>query len=180
MTVEFKSQHGRKATLLALVLLTTAATAVAILSYPFSNWSSVKTRSPDTVIARCTKTPSALEVQGNKVVIGNPHGLWDSDIDILYVLKGRTNLGPARLTSFYKPRQGEDYLVFSIYDGRHYNAVEAYRIVPLGSSAPTNLLSGRSFDEQIRVLLQYRLEMLSREMEQAQEEKNRLEEGLRE
>jgi len=60
-----------------------------------------------------------------------------------------------------------------------YHATEQYRIVPLGTSFPTGLLAGKGFDEQIRALLQYRVDMLKREMEEAQEEKARLEEGLK-
>ena len=50
----------------------------------------------------------------------------------------------------------------------------------MGTNFPTNLLAGKSFDKQVRALLQYRVDMLSRDMEQAQEEKKRLEEGLKE
>ena len=162
-----------------LALFITAATALAVFTSPFSNWDSLKRRSPDTIIARCTKTPRGLEVQGNVIRIGNPHGLWDSDIDIVCALKGRTNLGPARLTSFYRLRQGEEYLVFSKYHDGLYQAIERYRIVSLGTGYPTKELAGKSFDDQVRALLQYRLDMLNVEVQQAEEEKRRLEEGLK-
>ena len=180
MKIELKRHSRRKAVLLNLLLLAAAGTAVAVWTLPFSNWNSLKARSPDTVIARCTKTPTTVEFRGKIVPLDGPHGLRNSDIDIMWVLRGRTNLGPARLSSFYRPRQDEKYLIFSTYTGDGaYDATETYRIVALGTDFPTNILAGRSFDEQIRAVLQYRVDMLKREMEEAQEEKNRLEEGLK-
>jgi hypothetical protein len=51
--------------------------------------------------------------------------LFDTAIDIVCVLGGRTNLGPARLSSLYRPRESEQYLIFSTMTvrlnfGRHW------------------------------------------------------------
>jgi hypothetical protein len=179
MKTTFDSHTWRKAALSTFALLAAVATAVAVFTSRFSNWDSLKRTSPDIIIARCTKTPNAFEVEGNVTRIGNPHGLWQAEIEVVCALAGRTNLGPAHLTSFYRPRQGEEYLVFAKYEEGFYYAIERYRIVPLGMSFPTNMLAGKSFDDQVRALLQYRVDMLNAEMQQAQEEKKRLEEGLK-
>ena len=63
-------------------------------------------------------------------------------------------------------------------DGRYY-AVEKYRVIPLGAYLPPDLLTGKTLDENIQILFQRRLDNLNREMKEEQEEKQRLEEGLK-
>jgi hypothetical protein len=169
----------RKAVMLKVTLAVAASTAIAVVVQPFSSWESLIRRSPDIIIARCSKTPARSFVEKDGTVVEYRDGLIPSDIQVIAALKGATNLGPALLDSRFLPRQGEQYLIFSIFHDGSYTAVETYRVIPLGLSFPTNMLAGKSFNEQIRALLRYRLNLLNREMQQAQEEKNRLEEGLR-
>ena len=140
-------------------------TVWGIMLLPFPGWDEVKHKSPDIVIARCLKT------------VDDPRTFWDgidSDVQIVSVLKGRTNLGPARLFSTYWPRKGEQYLIFSIYHDGFYQASETYRIIPLGTHVPPDLLTGKTLDENIQILFRRRLDNLSRQMKEEQEEKQRL------
>lgn len=56
---------------------------------------------------------------------------------------------------------------------------EDYRIVAIGHSFNANDLTGKSPDDQIRLLLQRRLDNLNAQMAKEQEEKRRLEQGLK-
>lgn len=153
------------------VLLVLAGDTLGLALSLFSGWDKVKRHSSDIIIARCVKT-----VDGPR----EGHGLLFSDLEVLSSLKGRTNLGPARLDSLFWPRQGEHYLIFANYHDAFYQAVETYRIVPLGTYIPPDLLTGKTSDENIRILFRRRLEDLDRQMKEDQEEKQRLEEGLKE
>jgi len=86
--------------------------------------------------------------------------------------------GPAELLSTYWPRQGEHYLIFSHFSDGRYQAAEKYRVVPLGLSCSTNALVDKPVREQIKILLQRRLDNLNREVQEQQEEKQRLEAEL--
>jgi hypothetical protein len=169
-----------KATTSKLVLLAMVSTALAVPMQPFSDWESVIQRSPDIILARCTQTPARSYVQPDGVVLEFRDGILHSDIMIESVLKGVTNCAPAWLSSRYWPRQGELYLIFSTRFEGLYHATESYRVIPLGMGFPTNVLSGQSLHEQIRTVFNYRLHELGRELQQRQEEKKRLEQGLRE
>jgi hypothetical protein len=154
-------------------LLVLASGVLAQPEHPFSGWDNVKKHSPDIIIARCVKTvddPSPSK-HFRSVIF--------SDIEVLSSLKGRTNLGPARLGSLTWPRQGEKYLIFSLYTDGQYYAVEKYRVVPLGTYLPPDLLTGKTLDENIQILFQWRLDNLNRQMKEEQEEKQRLEEELK-
>jgi hypothetical protein len=94
-------------------------------------------------------------------------------------LKGDEKIGPIHLTSTYWPHQGEYYLIFGFYTNGSFNAYSPYRIVPLGDSFSTNLLQGNTLDEKVRGLLKYRLGQLNEQLKEGQDEKKRIEEGLR-
>jgi len=74
------------------------------------------------------------------------------------------------MVSQHAPRQGDRFLMFSTYQSndlyRAYNATETYRVVPLGGYFPSDELKGKTLEEQIRLLLQHRLEDLTRELQQ--------------
>ena len=159
-------------------LLACTCAVMAYVMLPFPGWSALEHKSHDIIIARCNVTPDPTAV-GKDGVERNLRGLIESEIQIISLLKGITNSGAAQLKSEYWPRQGEYYLVFADYNYGFYEAHEPYRIICLGTYSPTNMLAGKSLNEQIRALLQYRLDMLNREIEQAQEEKSRIEEGLK-
>lgn len=154
----------------SIVLLMTACAVIATPYLPFRSWDEVKRRSPDIVIARCAKTPDQATIKD---------AVFESEVEIECVLKGTTNLRPATVDSSYRLRQGEHYLIFSIFSDGVYQTAEEYRIIPLGHYFSTNVLTGKLLDEQIQFLLQYRLNNLNRELQQGQEEKKRLEEGLK-
>jgi hypothetical protein len=164
-----------------IIAVTSVALICAVMGYPvfpFAGWPWLQQRSRDVIIGRCTATPEAETVGTNGVAL-SLRGLIRSEIRLLCVLRGATNSGPTRVVSSYWPRQGEYYLIFAnLHDGI-YEAIEQYRIIPLGMDFPTNMLAGKSFDETIRALLQYRLGNLKAEMGRAQEEEKRLQEGLK-
>jgi len=135
----------------------------------FQGWNNLSQNSPDIIIAQCDHTPAT----------GMNDGLVDSPVQVLTVLKGVTNLGPARLISQYWPRQGEQYLIFALYHDGVYQANEGYNVVPLGLFRPLDLSTGKTLDEKIKILLQRSLDNLNRQMKAEQEEKQRLEEGLK-
>jgi len=157
-----------------VLLLAAGCSALAVGIAPFTSWDDISRKSPDIIIARCTlTTPDGP--------IGN--GMIWSDIEVLSVLKGETKPGVARMVSQYAPRQGERFLMFSTYQSndlyRAYNATETYRVVPLGRYFVTDELTGKALDEQVKLLLQHRLEEVTRELQQGTEEKKRLEEALK-
>jgi hypothetical protein len=155
----------------ALLLLVCGA--LGLPQSRFSGWDSVKRHSPDIILARCVKTVDdpRLSQRVRSVIF--------SDIEVLSSFRGRTNLGPAQLRSITWPRQGEYYLLFSHYMEGKYYAVEKYCAVPLGTYMPPDLLAGKTLDENIQILFQRRLDDLNRQMKEEQEEKQRLEEGLK-
>ncbi len=168
--------QARARTFLAnLLFLAIAATSMAVMTQPFSGWGNLKKKSPDIIIVRCTKTPSRLSVNSGGLVLEIKGGVIRSDVEVISVLKGTTNVGPVLLKSTCWPRQGELYLVFSIRQDNVCQAIESYRIVPLGIDFSTNMLAGQSCDQQIKMLLQYRLDHLNRQLQEEQEEKKRLE-----
>jgi hypothetical protein len=160
-------------------LFTAAFAAMGVLIAPFQGWDNLKRYSSDIIIARCGNTPNPFNVKTNGIWIDMQDGMIDSQIQVLSVLKGATNLGAARLTSQYWPRQGEHYLIFAIYHDGFYQAIETYRVVPLGTYRPPDLSTGKTLDEKIHILLQYRFDNLNRQMKEEQEEKQRLEDGLK-
>ncbi len=164
---------------IVLATLLISLTAVAITIIPFTGWDNLTTGSPDIIIACCAKTPDLISVRNDGVVIERKDGVIDTDMEVISVLKGSTVRGPARVRSQYWPRQAEQYLIFGYFHDGSYQAIETYRVIPLGLSFSTNMLSGKTLTEQIRAVLSYRLGQLNREIEQKQEEKKRLEEGLR-
>jgi hypothetical protein len=170
---------SKKTTVLRLALVVAAVTVMAVPIQPFTSWRDLTERAADISIARCSKTPDPFNMKTNGVGIDMEGGLIESDIEVLFVLKGATNVGPTRLLSQYWPRQGENYLIFSSGHVGSCQAIEPYRVVPLGTYFPTNVLAGKPLEQQIQVVLQYRLVHLNQELTVMQEEKKRLEEGLK-
>ena len=175
---------------LTIVILTliSATLVMAIYTIPFPGWDWLKEKSPDIVIARCSRTPKPGQDQG-----AGPTGtLVYSDVEIISILKGATNwgtepleapkLGASKLSSEYWPRQGEYYLIFSIYNNGCYQANEDYRVIPFGIGtlidSITNAITGKPLDEQLQILFKRRLDNLNLQMQAEQKEKQRLEEGL--
>jgi hypothetical protein len=102
-----------------------------------------------------------------------------SSIEIVSVLKGETNGAANYLRSQFLPRQGEYYLIFANFFAGTYQAFEPYRVVPLGLEFSINSIAGKTLDEQVRMLLERRLIALTEQIKNEEEEKQRLEEGLK-
>jgi len=170
--------------MLGLAVMAIALPVIAGIDVSFSGWGELTTKSPDIIVARCNRTPDPFKDHG----AGPTGALFNSDIEIMAILKGATNwgleplkipsLGPARLCSEYVPRQGEYYLLFSVYDYGYYQTLQNYCVVPLGLYFSTNSITGKPLDEQIQILLKRRLDDLNRQMNEEEEEKDRLEEAL--
>lgn len=167
----------KKLSIIGLAILPLGILAIQI--FPFSGWDSLKENSPDIVVARCLRTPT--EVAEDRVIY--------TGMDIVSVLKSVTDwqhdhlepasVGAAQLQSQFWPRQNEYYLIFSIHFSGKYQANEEYRVVPLGLYFQTNWIAGKTLDEQIRFLLERRLDNLKRQINDEQDEKQRLELGLK-
>jgi hypothetical protein len=168
-----KSQNMKtKVTILTAFLITISVIARVIA--PFPGWDRLKQNSPNIIIAYCGKpTPPTPGI----LFMNAPAS--DSAIDVVLVLKGANNANSARLLTDHLLQQGENYLVFGYYGSGIYQAFEEYRVIPLGVHFSTNSIAGKSLDEQIQILFQRRLDVLNRQIKEDQEEKQRLEEGLK-
>jgi hypothetical protein len=163
------------------VSLLAAFAAWAVIMEPFTNWANVTAHSPDILLARCKTTPQRSTQQKDGRFRELKDGMIESEIEVLAVLKGSTKptppgTEPSRLLSRYWPRQSEQYLIFSSFHDGFYQAIEEYRVVPMGIGFSTNGLAGKSLTEQVNLLLHSRLKDVDREIERLQEEKKRLEE----
>ncbi len=163
-----RNQMKAKLFILVAVLISAPVFAVLIV-YSFPGWDWLKETSPDIIIARCSKAPLQYDTDFEP----------NSNIDVEWVLKGTNGLRSSILRSFYLPRQGEHYLIFSTYHNGSYQAIEEYRIVPLGVRFSTNAIAGKPLDEQLQVLFKQALDNLNREIQKDQEEKQRLETALK-
>jgi hypothetical protein len=166
--------------IIGLVLCMAAPLMLAFPYTPFTDWGDVTKHSPSIIIARCIKPAVRDQVTNGYVIVKGSVG--ESEIELVSVLKG-TNTLPgtkAALSSERWPHQGESYLIFAAYyDGTTCQAIEEYRVVPLGSYFETNMVTGRTLDEQIKSLLQLRLGVLNWQAKQMETEKQRLEEFLK-
>jgi hypothetical protein len=163
-----------------LLLLVVTATAYAIFSNEFKNWNDSIERSPDIVIAKCASTVGTTN-SDRPIIISD--GVIPSDIEVISVLKGNTKPGPSHLFSWYWPHQSQQFLLFASHFSDEYNtgysAIEYYRVVPLSHDFQTNMLAGKTLEEQIHWILERRLFDLNEELKRGTEEKKRLEEGLK-
>ena len=166
-----------KAKIIVLVIATAGFTAAAFLTMPFPGWDILTQKSQDIIIARCSSTPAQLNVKTNGIWI-DQDGLIESEIQVVSVLKGATTSNPARLSSQYWPRAGEHYLIFAHYHDGFYQALETYRIIPLGAYFSTNTIAGKPLTQQLQILFKRRIRELSREIQRDEAEKQRLNEGL--
>jgi hypothetical protein len=164
----------------AVLCLLLATCAFARLVNRFTNWNDLIQRSPDVVIARCTSTLGTSKLEKPFVIVD---GLIPSEIEVLLVLKGNTTLSSAHMLSTYWPHPGEKFLLIGTYEKDSfftgYGANEAYQIVPLKRDFQTNMLGGQTLEEKINWVLQSRLRDLNEELAKDNEEKTRLEQGLK-
>lgn len=154
----------------AIFLMTCSLTASAILFQPFQGWDKLIQSSPDIVVAKCL-SPSNNPTNSPIVYINSRPPV---NIDVVSVIKGNCKRGKSELTTWREIKQGEFYLVFG-----YGQAFAEYRVIPIGTQFNTNDLSGKSFNAQIRMLLQRRLDILNAQKNPAQEEKERLNQGIK-
>lgn len=159
--------------------MVTTCTAFAILSDNFKTWEHMTEYSADIVIARCVQTPEISTPGNTPNLVVRTDDVIESNAEIITVLKGKTKLGLSRLASWYSTHQGEYYLVFANYRDGFYQAIENYRVIPIGTQFSTNDLTGKTLDNQIRMLLKLRLDNLNKQIREEQAEKKRLEEAFK-
>ncbi len=109
----------------------------------------------------------------------NRDGVIQSDIEVVSVLKGDTKPGVSRLVStYFLPQQGHYYLIFGHYFRRHYQAMEDFRVVPIGLRFEPEMIAGQAFEQQINTLLRRGLNEANQQLEQGQKEKALLEQAF--
>lgn len=151
-----------------------AAGATARVIERFHGWEYLKNMSPYIAVVQCgNPTPP----KPNVMVVGGTKS--DSTIQTVFTLKGTNDVSPTRLLTDRELCSGKHYLVFGYCNGDVYCAYEDYKVVPLEKYFGSTLIAGKPLDEQISILLQIRLANLKREMQKNEEEKRRLEEGLK-
>lgn len=164
-----------------LLLLISAVTVKAFLTTKFPGWDALTENSQSILIVQCTKSPVRMQITNGVVTMNPTRGVVKSDVEIVSTLKGLSSPygTPVNLTSEYWPYQGERYLLFAnVYDGSNCQALDLYRVIPLGHFFETNVLTDKPLRDQIHLLLQYRLSNLNTELKNNQEEKDRLEQAL--
>jgi hypothetical protein len=181
-----------------IVMLTLVAAVIAVTAtpvIPFTNWNDIIEQSPDIIIAKRTEQPLiTLPTNGMGAISVSDAGL-PNPIEVVAVLKGDTKPGPAQLWLPYSfrlgelPHRGDMFLVFARGHSNtptnlSYQAIENYRIVFVAPDfyfgAWTNLLAGKPLKAQVRKILEYRLSSLDEEMQRLQNEKKRVEDGVKE
>jgi hypothetical protein len=171
-----------KTIILGLGLTITACSVMAVIVEEFHGWDELQNKSRAVVIAQCKSTPE-WERYTNGILFMNPSGgLVASDMEVVSVLKGTNSPRGTRINVFseFWPRQGENYLLMANYfDGSRCEAIEDYRVVPLGIIFTTEPLTGKKPEEQIRIMIKSRINHLTQQIQQAQAEKLRLEAALK-
>jgi hypothetical protein len=158
--------------LLSAVLITLSAAARVIEN--FRSWDELIERSSFIAVVRCgNPTPQKPNVRYDDIYLA------DMEIHLVANLKNTTNAAPVRILTDYLMCSGENYLVFGTWDSDVICSYERYRVVPLDKYVTTNLIAGKTLQEQIQILLQRRLDNLKLEMQENENEKMRLEAGLK-
>jgi hypothetical protein len=166
-----------KSVVIILGLSCLATMVMGLALHEFRGWQDLTERSSDILIVRCTETPDPTVPDKNGVV-HEMYGCVESNVNIVYVLKGTASTNSAaKLLSNTEQLQGEYYLIFSRYPG-DFNAYDNYQVVPLGHEFSATGLDGKSLDQQIKAVLQMGLDHLNNQMQKEQREKERLEQIL--
>lgn len=144
-----------KKCLFLIILLGVSSTVYAVLFSEFKSWDLLVAESPDIVIARCTTTPDFAPPGVTPKPTWTFGSATCSDVQVITVLKGNTKPGLSQLDSFFKPHQGEMFVVFGTFttyqSNSWYNAIENYRVMPLDENFNLNSLRGKTLDEQIQI-----------------------------
>lgn len=182
-----------------LISLVVASSVRGYVTAEFPGWDDLTRLTPFVIIVRCTHAPVSPRLI-NGIMCDNPllvhANVTLTDVEMVATLKTDMS-GPfaagsvpdrmavlkagnsLTLWSEYRPCQSDEYLLFvNQFEGTNCFARDLYRVVPLGHSFNTNWLSGKSLDEQVKFMIQYRLNNLKQELQDAAEEKGRLEQGV--
>ncbi len=160
--------------MLALTMALLAVGATARVIGTFQDWSRLEEMSSDIVIVYGgNPTPP-----NPSILIGNPPRS-DSQVDILSVLKGTNNPNSSRLLTDHDLTKGQRYLVFGYYESDGYEAFENYRVIPLDTTFQLDSLKGKNFNEKLQVLLQSGVDCMNRKIQKDEEERDRLQQGIR-
>ena len=158
------------ATITILILAATSATA--LLLGPFPGWSRLENISDEIVIVGCDQPlPSRPNFNDNVV-------RSDSQVLILSTLKGTNSTSSTRFLTNHELQVGHQYLVFGDYEDGAFCAFEDYRVIPLGTDFPLKSLEGKTLDEQLQILFQRGVDDMNRKIQEDEEEKDRLEQGV--
>lgn len=153
-----------------VALFWSGALVLAVPFMQFPGWDRVKDLSTDITVMKCISTTDNPDHVSRDLI--------SSKIQTVMALKGRTNLVMSSLRSMYWPHAGEYYLVFASYHDGSYQATEPYRLVPLGTFVPPDLLAGKALDDNLRIIFRWRLNKLESQMKEEEGEKQRLIAGL--
>jgi hypothetical protein len=164
-------------TISLLVLMTFSA--FGVLLNIFTDYDSVKEQSSDIIVVRCIANPPT---QFNS----SP---TDPDINtfpviILATIRGTNFPGSASLVSKCWLNLGDYYLIFGQRVGGKCQAIEDFRVIPLGhevfsAGEITNSIFGKPEGEQLQILFKRALGHASRQIEEQQNEIRRLEGAIR-
>jgi hypothetical protein len=166
-----------------ITLLAMASTSFGIIYSEFKSWNHVADESSDIVVARCTATPYYTPPGAPPKPTWIIDNVTQSDIEVVSVLKGSTKPALSHMASWYRPYQGQLFLVFANYTtygtNSSYNAIEEYRVVPISRDFQMSELNGKTLGQQVQCVLAARVKDLAQELAQENEEKKRIEEGIK-
>jgi hypothetical protein len=141
-----------KSKLTILIISLMALGVMARVHDTFHGWDYLKNMSDYIAVVQCG---NPIPQKPNVRVVGA--GKSDVEIQVIFTLKGTNNASPLRLQTQRDLYQGQNYLVFGYCGDGVYSAYEEYRVVLLDELFSTNLIAGKTLDEQIQILLERRL-----------------------
>jgi hypothetical protein len=152
-----------------------AFSAFGVLLNLFTDYDFVREHSSDIIVVRCITNPLT---QFNS----SP---TDPDINafpvaILANIRGTNFSGSASLISKHWLNVNDYYLIFGQRVNDKCQALEDFRVIPLGRDVNsageiTNSIAGKPEDEQLQILFKRGLDHASRQIQEQQDEKQRLE-----
>ena len=155
-----------KKLILLICLIIAVMPLAAFAAARFPGWNSLINYSSGIAVVRCENPEERY--------LGDT--LIQAKVSIVEVLKGQITLNSVMLKTPVLMHQGEYYLVFS-YTWDDAPFADDYQVVHLGTHYEKNMAMGKSLDERVHSLLKRSLGLLTRQMEQEQKEKQRLERG---
>jgi hypothetical protein len=126
---------------IAILALAAVSTVMGMVWQSFPGWPVLTQGSLEILVARCTDTSDHIATKKGDLK-ADPEGIFESQIEVLFIMKGNGRPGSPKLWTMRGLRPGEEYALFcSHLDNGIYQAIEDYRQIPLGSRFPTELLA---------------------------------------